>query len=448
MKNAIRILKWSFVNLAAAATAAALSGCEMEQYFIRLPDNTGTSGSPGSQGAGSTSQVSQTGQSTQTTSTYGNQTVTVTTTQVSDSGPTGSDTGACFVESFDQPTAAAFKKIDILFVTDTSASLNEERAGIADGIAAFVKQLPADADYQMGVLLGHAESQWSGRLYRGAKNPTVLGNRMQGMPLDVIQKHLRSNLTQGPSEYVSDGGEMGLLSLHKAIQGDNLKLNRNYGFFREDAALAVVFISDEQDICWDYPKDVTPVFDGDRLEAPAKAKFCTLADGSKITPNRVLQDVKNFLGSRPVIFAAITYNESSFIPKIGENEIGYGYNELVKASAGGILVDMASGRFSEGLAEIGAHSQSKMNLITDYKLSKSPVAMDSIRVSVDGLAVSSSFQPITNEVHVADPGSALSHVTIEYCLEASIASSGESAGIGTGGINESCQQTGTSPAGI
>src|SRR5687768_4702038 len=49
---------------------------------------------------------------------------------------------ACMSERFVQPEAEVVRKIDILFVTDTSGSLADERGQVADGIDAFVSQLP------------------------------------------------------------------------------------------------------------------------------------------------------------------------------------------------------------------------------------------------------------------------------------------------------------------
>jgi len=47
---------------------------------------------------------------------------------------------------------------------------------------------------------------------------------------------------------------------------------------RPDAALAIVFVSDENDICYRYPASITPVVDGDKLEAPAFIRDCDCAN--------------------------------------------------------------------------------------------------------------------------------------------------------------------------
>src|SRR5690606_32134463 len=84
----------------------------------------------------------------------------------------------CFNERFIQPEAQTSRKIDILFVTDTSGSLDDERAAVADGIDAFVEALPAEVDYQIGVMLAHGStSQYAGKLYHARNQPSVLKSK-------------------------------------------------------------------------------------------------------------------------------------------------------------------------------------------------------------------------------------------------------------------------------
>src|SRR5690606_11712196 len=157
---------------------------------------------------------------------------------------------ACFLERSVQPEAEITRKIDLLFVTDTSGSLDEERAGIAEGIDGFVAALPAEVDYQVGVVLGHSsKSSWSGRLYRKDSDPLVLSS--SELSLSDIRKHLKRKLTRTAGDWYADGGEENFYSLWRALDDDRLQESRAAGFFREDAALAVVFISDENEICSD-----------------------------------------------------------------------------------------------------------------------------------------------------------------------------------------------------
>ena len=61
-----------------------------------------------------------------------------------------------------------------------------------------------------------------------------------------------------------DGGETGLFSLNKAMGNDEYQVAQDLGFFRDDAALVVIFVADEQDICAEYPDGILPVPDPDK----------------------------------------------------------------------------------------------------------------------------------------------------------------------------------------
>ncbi|MEK6579130.1 MAG: hypothetical protein AABZ55_07875, partial [Bdellovibrionota bacterium] len=200
----------------------------------------------------------------------------------------------CFDDRFLQPEALITHNLDLLFVTDTSGSLDVERAGVAAGIDSFVAELPSTVDYQVAVMLAHgSRSSYSGRLWSGSSSfPKV--SRSSTMSLSTIRANLTYNLTHVASDTFSDGGEEGLYGLTQGLQGTQLSESRSLGFFRPDAALAVVFISDENDICADYPAGVVPVPDPDNLEGPAKIRDC-----NGITPETVLAKITQFQGDRP-----------------------------------------------------------------------------------------------------------------------------------------------------
>lgn len=84
------------------------------------------------------------------------------------------DTGMCESQTYIQPQAQYLKKLDLLFVVDTSGSIREERTEIADGIESFINELPADVDYQIGVMQAHSSvSDQSGVLF-SHNSPVVL----------------------------------------------------------------------------------------------------------------------------------------------------------------------------------------------------------------------------------------------------------------------------------
>jgi hypothetical protein len=324
-------------------------------------------------------------------------------------GPPARVEPACFNERFVQPDALVTKSIDLLFVTDTSGSLNAERAAVADGIDAFVGELPADVDYQVAVMLAHgSRSNHSGRLWSKAGHGPVLSSKNQ--TLASIRSELRYLLTNVSGDRHSDGGEAGLYSFSRSLDHGPLTSSRAHGFFREDAALAVVFVSDENDICAVYPEGVLPVYDPERLEPSAKARDC-----AGITPESVHAKVKELQGSRPYLFGAIVYNNHDTYPRVGENEYGYGYLDLISLT-GGVSVDMAGSHYADGLANIGSLVSTKLSLVMDFSLARQEIDVDSIQVQVDGVSTEYTYTGGTNEVHLSASGVARSVIDISYCL--------------------------------
>ncbi|MEW6057374.1 MAG: fibronectin type III domain-containing protein [Bdellovibrionota bacterium] len=319
----------------------------------------------------------------------------------------------CFNERFVQPEGEITRKLDLLFVTDTSGSLDIERAAIADGIDGFVQALPTNVDYQVAVMLGHgSRSNHSGKLWKHGNNPYVL--KSSEMSLSTIRGHLRNNLTRVSDDVHSDGGEEMLYSFKRGIvEHGSLTSSRAHGFFRQDAALAVVFITDENDICAVYPQGVTPVRDPEGNEVTAKARDC-----GTVTKEGVLAAVRNLQGDRPYLIGAIAYNNLNNIPRSGENEYAYGILDLVELSHG-ISVDMATGHYVQGLAQIGSLATIRLQLLSDFTLARPEIDVSTLTVQVDGTDSPFDYDAERNEVHLFEPGRALSVVDINYCLGSS-----------------------------
>ena len=328
------------------------------------------------------------------------------------SGGTSGSAQACFIEEHTQAPAELTKTIDILFVTDTSGSLYEERAGIAAGIDAFVTELPADVDYRIGVMLAHGDqTSWSGKLYQRGHEPVVLDSST--MDLATIREHLQVKLTQVRRDSETDGGEVGLYSMHRALRADRLAESRQAGFFRPGAALAVVYIADENDICSGQPEGVTLLPDPDGKEVPAAEKYC-----ANVNAQSVLEELKTLQGERPLLVSGIVYNDPATVPVSGENEVGYGYLEQIEL-ANGISIDLARGSYDVGLSQIGRLATIKLSLKTEFGLANSPVDEPTVGVTVDQVSVNHLFVEELNEVHLdkQDAGGALSKVSISYCTK-------------------------------
>ena len=317
----------------------------------------------------------------------------------------------CFRETYSQKEETT-KKLDILFVTDTSGSLDAERQEVADGIKNFIGQLPPGTDFNVSVVLGHGStSARAGQLYRTDYNePIVL--KSTELSITDLQTYLKKKLMYVKTDNDSDGGEEGLYSTSQAIKGGNLANAQSLGMFRADAGLAVVFIADENDICARYPVGVTPVVDPDNKEGPAFIRDC-----EDITSAGVYGQLKNLKGTLPLAIGAVIYTGEGAIPAGGENEIGYGYKEIVALNSG-VLVDIASHNVTADLATIGQLAGFNLMLITEFQLTHTNVDPDTIRVYVDGVLVPHTFTAGTNSVHVEPTkcGAAGTVIVIKYCL--------------------------------
>ena len=336
---------------------------------------------------------------------------------------------ACYAETFRQPDEQRTDKLDLLFVVDTSASLLFERGVVAHRIDHFIKELPANTHYRISVLLAHGKrSKWSGRnYYDGLLSPAVFDSQKHS-PM-WIRLNLSLRLQVLPMDYWSDGGEASFYSLNKALEGESLDRFKKQGFFRDDAALSVVFIGDESELCYQYPEGVVPrrdfdSFEGRTLESLAREENCQVQDSQGNTQwlsAQYMHDrLRDFKGAQPVSVAAIVHTQKelkNLLPR-AEDEYGYGYADLVALNKGE-LVNIRDKDYTEGLERIGRAAAASMTVYNKFALTHTNIDVASLSVEVDSRA-RSEFAWLADEgsVFVKEPGQAHSVVEINYCLAA------------------------------
>lgn len=188
-----------------------------------------------------------------------------------------------------------------------------------------------------------------------------------------------------------------MLSLYDMATNDQLRRGiMKQGLLRKDAALAIIPISDEQDVCYDYTKCVQT--EGESEEAfrqrctPAQVKLrdakgkltgqtgqdphevafynsvCTrAANNSPLTPENVLTALQNNLKDGDLTKLAITpivyLDNSKPIRAQDENEMGHGYIELAQL-AGGMVADLNSAHLAKGESNFGPILQNFAKFIT------------------------------------------------------------------------------------
>jgi len=293
----------------------------------------------------------------------------------------------------------------------------DNRIAVADGLFAFVGQLPSNVDYRIGMMLAHTStSPYAGKLW---SIPGVSRDPFNGYPyvLDsaqmsqaTIQARLRSMMEQA-QEYNSEEGEMGMYSLMQALTPAKLADSRAKGFFRNNAALAVIFISDENDVCAIFPNQPGIRTGLTAREGLVRARDC--ANG--IAANSVIAAVRSLQAGRPFVFGAVTNNDLS-VSFTGNEGYGWGYMEVIELSHG-LSVNIESGDYAAGLAQIGSLVTTHLELILSRQLQRPRVEPTSIEVIVDGILRSHTYESATNEVHLNDAGGARSNVQINYCVQ-------------------------------
>ena len=307
------------------------------------------------------------------------------------------------------------KMIDLLVIQDTSPSLSPNRQEIAKHVETFISKLPANADLQIGVMLAHsdtdlprvggnrglarASSHRGGQLFGNIIRSRDGGGRAN---MSAVAQALVQQLSNPPLDLATDGGEAGLLSLNLAMT-KYYDANHAKGFFRDSATLAVMFISDENDVCAEnyYPDDsrmvngisvhnkestvaATRGGEGDPtpIEQRAHDFYCSGAEGQPaVNPASVYAAILQRKTARQVMISAIVYHpgdeEGQPIPEQPagnspdlkywhEKDFGHGYVELVKLArqngGGGALGDMAASDYTQGLAIIGQAAAERLRL--------------------------------------------------------------------------------------
>ncbi len=140
---------------------------------------------------------------------------------------------------FPAPAADSFVQevdpVDVLWVIDNSSSMGPEQARVMAEINAFFSWFDAlRLDYHMGVIATDVVSpQFAGQL---VGSPTYIDTTTTD-----AEARLSERINLGTDDM---GDESGLLAVEMALS-EPLVSGYNAGFFRPDARLAVIFLSDE-----------------------------------------------------------------------------------------------------------------------------------------------------------------------------------------------------------
>ncbi len=357
----------------------------------------------------------------------------------------GTTEGTVLINRWTQPLPT-IRPVDILFVTDTSGSMDSERVAVANALSDFLGTFEARGidDYCIGILRGIAGDE-TGDLY--SKNfvddnkclcsGSLTSAQIQTKFLESFGDNSMPDQDEGavctlesgndctddnPNTRCTctDGGEVGLYSFHKSFIGSlpkgttdeqtTYENNRDLGCFRNNAAIASIFVTDENDLSTSRfepegecesarqtlidmgvssfdPAGPASTYDAECMEMGGRFDFYSDVNGNLTrTPDLILGDMLVSQGLSPFVSAVVGYvNSETFIPN-GENEYPYGYSELVEDS-GGDFVDITlssdQAAFNQAFTELGTNLSQQTTLITVFDLS-SPACSGTLEVTVDG----------------------------------------------------------------
>jgi hypothetical protein len=268
-------------------------------------------------------------------------------------------------------TVSSAPAVDVLFIVDNSGSMEDDQAQLAANFASFFEAgLAAGAPtFQVGVTTTDVLSSDAAR-GRLVGEPAVLGANTAGLA-DVFATNVRVGID-------GIGIELGLEAMRLAL------LNPENGrLFRRDAALSVVFVTDEED-AGAFPDELP-----DPALAAAPSTYVSLLQAFK----------SGTVGNAPVLVSGVV------TPGFASR-----YEEVVHAFDGAIL-DIQSPVWGTRLAEIGTAT---FTLARTFRLSDHATAA-SILVEIDGVSTTAFvYDDERRSVILRDQPAPGTEVTITY----------------------------------
>jgi len=284
--------------------------------------------------------------------------------------------GTLQVDSYEQKAAA---RIDVLWVIDNSGTMYQEQDNLAQNFESFISIIEdSDVDYQIGVISTDMDKEdHSGKL--------------QGTP-KIIQRgpdardQFAENVKVGTD---GAGNERGLEAAFKALS-EPLISGANSGFLREGAALAIIFVSDEDDKSY----------------------------GMINFYQRIFEQMKGVGNENRVVAGAIVGDQPDGCEneETGAAEPGTRYLMLVQ-NVGGSIGSICQEDFSTTLNQLGL---TVAGLDRKFALSDESPEESTISVKVDGVEIMEDYQEgwqfqngsiFFNGSYVPPPGSV---VEVEY----------------------------------
>lgn len=263
------------------------------------------------------------------------------------------------------------RKIDILWVIDNSGSMKSSQDNLAANFKSFITRLKSlNYDFHMAVTTTDTfMAKWANkpqlaRVRDGSKTAGHSGVFVMDQNTPDLEQVFITNITQGTAGY---GDERAFSSFREALQS-----NLNADFRRQDAFLAVIIVSDEDDFSAETGSYLYQDYDSPLMHPITD--YVTYLDS--LTGNQ---------GTRNFNVSAIAAYDQACLDKLNAEIpgriLGRRYAELVDATGGvkGSICD----NFGDSLSVI---SDTIIELSSTFVLSRVPIE-ETIRVIVNGVSV-------------------------------------------------------------
>lgn len=178
-----------------------------------------------------------------------------------------------YEESFVQDT---FEQVDVLWVVDNSCSMSDDLQIVSQNFSSFIQVfVDLGLDYQMGVITTDMDTpEYSGQLV----GPYITPSTPDPIGTFVSQIDLGS---------AGSASEVGFEAIQAALT-DPLLSGTNAGFMREDAALAAIVVTDEDNSSFQSAASFVGWYEGLKSD-PGLTTFSAICEDLFISCNKYAQ---------------------------------------------------------------------------------------------------------------------------------------------------------------
>jgi hypothetical protein len=341
---------------------------------------------------------------------------------------------SCFTSTFKQK-ADTQSKIDTLLVLDVSGSMNGFRNVLASQFDVFYSKILAskpNLDFRVGVLLAWSTvgaKYWSGKLYNAPVNSCSPSPVLKGVgktdwdnvvktQLDCIlgksmdpasakydpstsEEAVMNAVIQSDGTHVPNAeGEAPFISVKNLLSGDLYTQAKANGFFRADAALSVIFASDENEICALRPDTTLERQLAWTTDGPTDTEYdflkrngsaCVGASSEAIYSSLLSKTASGRLSVGAIARTARLTSTGSYYPHYGLGFFGdstIGYKGIVDyAGENGFAANLQSTPESvaAALAGIGEKANNTLNKITQFPMPAEASQVTAVKIGTQSL---------------------------------------------------------------